>query len=372
MRPSRQVFLRLDLLQDELAAWVERQTHWRPNVRGVARAWLAEGLRPRSITRDLSWGVPVPLPGYEQKRIYVWFEAVCGYLSAALEWAERRGDPEAWRPFWQEPARHHYFLGKDNILFHTIVWPAILLGAGLKLPDDVPANANLTLDGQPFSTSRGHAVWLPDYLAEHDPDPLRFYLALNGPETSDADFTWQRFRQTNDGELIGVWGNLVHRVLTFVQRRFGGVVPAPTGERPDDLALRAAAERTLPRVGELIAAGHFRDGLREALGLAREANRYLDARAPWREEDADCASTLHTALAAVETLKVALAPYLPFSCARLHGLLGHADDLEATGWSARPPLVGVRLPPPRPLFRKLIENQAERGAGASPRATSRR
>jgi methionyl-tRNA synthetase len=354
LRPSRHVFLRLDLLQPALADWVERQTHWRPNVRGVARAWLAEGLQPRSITRDLSWGVPVPLAGYEQKRIYVWLEALSGYLSASVAWAEACGEPEAWRRFWEDPARHYYFLGKDNIAFHTIVWPGVLLATGRKLPNDVPANENLTLEGRPFSTSRGHAVWLPDYLAEHDPDPLRFYLALNLPESSDADFTWERFRQTNDAELVGTWGNLVHRVLTFVQRRFGGDVHAPELARPAAEALRTAADETLACVGASIAACRFRDGLREALALAREANRYLDAQAPWREDDAACATTLHTALTAIETLKVALAPYLRFTCARLHQLLGHTDPLEAGGWIARPPLIGSRIPAPEPLFRKLV------------------
>jgi methionyl-tRNA synthetase len=346
LRPSRHVFLRLDLLQPELEEWVERQTHWRPNVRGVARAWLAEGLKPRSITRDLAWGVPVPLDGYEEKRIYVWFEAVAGYLSAAVE-------AGAAKQFWHEDARHYYFLGKDNIVFHTIVWPAMLLGNGLKLPDDVPANENLTLEGRPFSTSRGHAVWLPEYLAEHDPDPLRFYLALNLPESADADFTWERFRQTNDGELVGTWGNLVHRVLTFVQRRFGGVVPPAGSLRPGDVALANVAEVTLPRVGCLIGERRFRDALREALVLAREANRYIDAQAPWKEDAAGCATTVHAALIAIEALKVAFAPFLPFTATKLHALLGHDDTVAAQGWVARGPAVGARLPPPEPLFRKL-------------------
>jgi methionyl-tRNA synthetase len=353
LRPSEHVFLRLDRFQDALAAWIERQSHWRPNVRGVARAWLAEGLRPRAITRDLSWGLDVPLDGYVAKRIYVWFEAVCGYLSATLEWAERRGEPDAWRPFWEAPARHAYFLGKDNIFFHTVVWPAILLGNGLKLPDDVPANENLTLEGRPFSTSRGHAVWLPEFLARHDPDPLRFYLGLHMPESADADFAWERFVQTNDGELVGTWGNLVHRVLTFVQRRFDGRVPTPGPGRPVDRALAAAADGCLPRVGGLLAECRFREGLREALALARETNRYLDARSPWREEDRDCATTLHAALGAIETLKIAFAPFLPFGAARLHQLLGHDDAIEAQGWRSRAPLVDQRLPPPEPLFRKL-------------------
>lgn len=340
LRLSRQVFLRLDLLQSQLAAWVARQTHWRPNVRGVASAWLAEGLKPRSITRELRWGVPVPLPGFDDRRIYVWFEAVCGYLSAAVEWAESRGDGCGWRAFWEADARHVYFLGKDNIVFHTIVWPAILLGNGLKLPDDVPANESLTLDGKPLSTSRGHAIWLPDALARHDADALRFYLALHLPEVADTDFSWERFAQANDGELVATWGNLVNRVLALVQRRLEGVVPsAPADARPDDIALRNVAEVTLPRVGCLIAACRFRDGIREALVLARETNRYLDRQAPWRSERAECAATLHTALLALETLKVAFAPYLPFSSARLHALLGHAGTLDAQGWTSRAPLI---------------------------------
>jgi methionyl-tRNA synthetase len=216
IRESEHFFLRLSAFNEPLKAWLGGKSHWRKSVFNWTMGILTEGLQDRAITRDIDWGVPIPLEGYPSKRIYVWFEAVIGYLSAAKEWAQTRGEPEAWRDFWQDSeARAYYFIGKDNIPFHTLIWPAMLMGCGdLNLPYDVPANQYLTVRGAKASTSRNLAVWVPDYLSRYDPDPLRYHLSAIMPETSDSDFTWADFVRRNNDELVATWGNLVHRVLT--------------------------------------------------------------------------------------------------------------------------------------------------------------
>ncbi|MFC1911491.1 methionine--tRNA ligase, partial [Chloroflexota bacterium] len=200
---SEHFFLRLSAFQDKLAAWIEEQAHWRNNVVGTTWKFLSEGLKDRAITRDLNWGVTVPQPGFEHKRIYVWIEAVIGYLSASKEWAKMQGDDDGWKAFWQDDAKSFYFIGKDNIFFHTLIWPAMLMGySGLNLPYDVPANEFLTIEGRKISTSRGWAIWLPDYLERYEPDPLRYSLAANMPETGDSDFSWHEFLRRNNNELV--------------------------------------------------------------------------------------------------------------------------------------------------------------------------
>jgi len=225
-RDSEHFFLKLSAFEDKLADWVEKQGQWRPNVINLTRRYLKEGLRDRAITRDINWGVPVPVDGFEDKRIYVWFEAVSGYLSASKEWAKSTGDSEKWRSFWQGEAKGYYFIGKDNIPFHTLIWPAMLMGyGGLNLPYDVPANEFLTFESMKGSKSRNWAVWLPDYLSRYDPDPLRYLLSINMPETGDTDFSWREFIRRNNDELVATYGNLVNRVLTFTYRNFDGRVP---------------------------------------------------------------------------------------------------------------------------------------------------
>ena len=253
-------------------------------------------------------------------------------------------------------------MGKDNIFFHTIVWPAMLLGhGGLKLPDDVPANEYLTLEGRPFSTSQNWAVWLPDYLELYDPDPLRFFLSANMPETADADFNWDAFVRTNDSELVATWGNLAHRVLTFVHRQFSARVPNPGTPRPADQALLARVDEALTRTGELISGCRFRAAIRESLALARETNRYLDIQSPWHALTTDpvgCAATLYTALNAIDGLKLLFAPFNPFTSERLHRQLGHSDTLVDQGWQVRRIPIGQKLGKPSPLFQKLAGSKA--------------
>jgi len=357
IRESEHYFLRLSSFSEQLKPWVQEQSHWRQNVFNFTLSYLAEGLRDRAITRDIDWGVSVPVPGFEEKRVYVWFEAVIGYLSASKEWAESCGDSERWRGFWQGDVKSYYFIGKDNIIFHTVIWPAMLLGYGdLNLPYDVPANEFLTLKGKQLSTSRNWAVWLPDYLERYSPDPLRYQLSIGMPETSDADFSWQEFVRRNNDELVATYGNLVHRVLTITYRNFDGRVPAAGDVDADSETLLSKAEATLNKVDDLLYGCHFREAMREAMALAQEANRYLDAKAPWKtiKEDRDSAATaLSTALGVICCLKTVLYPFLPFSSGKLHRLLGFEGTVEGGDWSISAPQTGQKLASPEPLFTKL-------------------
>jgi methionyl-tRNA synthetase len=357
---SEHFFLKLSAFQEEILKWVNPQGHWRPNVYNLTQRYLKEGLKDRAITRDINWGVPVPLEGYENKRIYVWFEAVIGYLSASKEWAKSGGDGEGWRPFWQDKdARSYYFIGKDNIPFHTIIWPAMLMGyGGLNLPYDVPSNEFLTIEGRKLSTSRNWAVWLPDYLSRYASDPLRYLLSINMPENGDTDFSWREFFRRNNDELVATYGNLVNRVLTFVYRNFDGGVPESGKLDDQSRALLGKAEETLNGVGELISQCHFKQGVMAAMALAQEANRYLDDKSPWKvikEDKAAAATSLYVALGVISALKVALYPFIPFSSQKLHEYLGFEGRVQDYGWKLNLPAPGQKLVEPKPLFTKLDE-----------------
>ena len=362
-RDSEHFFLKLSAFEQPLLEWVKQQTHWRPNVLNFTRGFLEGGLKDRAITRDLSWGVPVPLEGYEDKRIYVWFEAVIGYLSAAMEWAQQTGQPDRWQDFWKEPTtKSYYFIGKDNIPFHSIIWPAMLMGYGhdLNLPYDIPANEFLSLENRKFSTSQNWAVWLPDYLERYDPDPLRYLLSINMPESGDADFSWSEFLRRNNEELVATYGNLVNRVLSFTYRNFAGAIPEPGPLSRADEALLETARQAMDRVGDSLQHTRFKVGLAQAFSLAQETNRYLDSQAPWRAIKSDrqaAATTLNVAIQVLNCLKVTLAPYLPFSSQRLHEYLGFNGAIESEKWdfpyltNAIKP--GASLREPHPLYTKL-------------------
>ena len=370
-RNSEHFFLRLSAFQEPLLEWVERQEHWRANVLTFTRSYLQDGLKDRAITRDISWGVPVPLDGYDDKRIYVWFEAVTGYLSASREWAQRHGQPDSWQEYWQAPdAKAYYFIGKDNIPFHSIIWPAMLMGyGGLNLPYDIPANEFLSLENRQFSTSRQWAVWLPDYLDRYEPDPLRYYLSINMPESGDSDFSWSEYVRRNNDELVATYGNLVNRVLTFTYRTFDGAVPTPSELDEESKALLSRASETLESVGASLEACRFRLAIGQAMGLAQDANRYLNSKAPWKtvKDDREATATvLWVALSVIGCLKVILSPFLPFSSARLHEMMGFPGAPEDGGWAWAattdflPP--GQRLATPAPLYTKLDEAVAEQEA----------
>jgi len=360
---SEHFFLRLSAFQDRLKAWVSEQTHWRPNTLSTTWKFLDEGLKDRAITRDIDWGIAVPQQGFEDKRIYVWFEAVIGYLSASKEWAESHGGDAAWQAFWQGEAKIFNFIGKDNIFFHTLIWPAILMGyGGLNLPYDVPANEFLTIEGAKLSTSRNWAVWLPDYLEKYDPDALRYVLSINMPESRDSDFSWDSFVRRNNDELVATYGNLVHRVLTFTYRNFNGAVPSPGELDEESRGLISKAKDTLSEVDRLLYRCSFREALRQAMSLAQAGNRYLDDQAPWKTIKTDPASSarsVYTVLSLVSVLKTVLYPFLPFSSDKLHSFLGFEGSVADLGWEFGSPVVGQRLRQPEPLFAKLDDSVIE-------------
>ena len=366
-KDSEHFFLRLSAFRDRLLAWVKQQTHWKPNVLNFTMRYLEEGLKDRAITRDIDWGVTVPLDGFETKRIYVWFEAVIGYLSATKEWAKSVGDGERWRCFWQGEVKSYYFVGKDNILFHTIIWPAMLMGYGdLNLPYDVPANEFLTIEGRKLSTSRNWAVWLPDYLSRYAPDPLRYLLSISMPETSDADFSWREFIRRNNDELVATYGNLVHRVLTFVYRNFDGSVPHYDNIDASGKALENRSFALFNDVGKLLSGCHFKQAIMMAMSLAHETNRYLDEKSPWKiikEDPQAAANSLYVALEIISCLKTMLYPFLPFSSQKVHEFLGFKGNVKDGGWQLSSPLPGQKLLPPKPLFSKLDEKLAEEETG---------
>jgi len=357
---SEHFFLRLSAFQDRLKEWVNNQSQWRPSVLGTARKFLDEGLRDRAVSRDMNWGVTVPQAGFEHKRIYVWFEAVIGYLSASKEWAKLHGDDNAWKQFWQGESKVFHFIGKDNIFFHTLLWPAMLMGyGGLNLPYDVPANEFLTIEGKRLSTSRNWAVWLPDYLERYDPDPLRYALSANMPELGDSDFSWAKFVRWNNDELVATYGNLVHRILTFTYRNFRGVVPSPGELDERSLALLHKAETTLDEVDVALYHCRFREAIRRIMYLAQESNRYLEDQAPWKTikvSPETSAKSAYTVLSVLSTLKTVFYPFLPFSSEKLHTFLGFEGNLKEAGWKVQPPVPGQKLLEPQPLFVKLDDS----------------
>jgi len=398
LRETEHFYMDLSKLEPEVVAFLkERQHYMRETVVGQALGQIeSEGLKPRPITRDLDWGIPVPVEGWDGKKLYVWFEAVIGYLSAAIEWAAITGQKDAWEDWWTNPAaRSFYFIGKDNIFFHTAMWPAELMGAGeqfmelftgetgkrLTLPYDVPANQFMNLEGQKISGSRNWAVWGRDFLSRYDPDPLRYYLTVTMPEYRDTDWDWEDFLHRNNDELVGTWGNLANRVLSFAVRNFEGRVPEPGPLTPQDEEMIRVVEGGFASVGAELEAVHLRNALGEAMRLATEVNRYLDQTAPWKTIKTDrqaAARAVYTALRCIDNLSVLLAPFLPHSSEKLHAYFGYekplfgqqgveeiVDDLgthkglryypaNASGrWEPCQLEPGRALVQPQPLFKKL-------------------
>ncbi|MBL8097061.1 MAG: methionine--tRNA ligase [Anaerolineales bacterium] len=401
LRDTEHYYLDLAKSAPELSKWLHTgKEHWRSQVLNPSIAQVDSGdLRGRPITRDLVWGIPVPVEGWAEKGkcLYVWFEAVIGYLSATIEWGKNNGRPEAWKDWWYDPqAKIFNFIGKDNIPFHAVIWPAELLGIErlyeddptkrINLPYDVPANEFLNLEGQKISGSRNWAVWGLDFLSRYDPDALRYYLTAIMPESKDADWDWDEFVQHNNNELVATWGNLCNRVLAFTNKHWVGQVPEPGELTEADQALLAKIEAGFDRVGGLIEAVKLRAALEEVVALATEVNKYLDANGPWFQVKTDKAAagrSIYVALRAIDSLKILFAPFLPFTSQRLHGFLGYDGRLagehkvvdyaesasshigltyDATGVAARwaPSTLqgGHALRAPAPLFKKLEESVA--------------
>ncbi len=378
LRDTEHYFFLLPALGERMLAWLESRRGWRPHVINWAKGFVTEGLQDRAITRDIDWGVPLPddvtLAGAEHKRVYVWFDAVIGYLSAAREWAQLRGEPDAWRAWWEDPtAESYYFIGKDNVPFHAVFWPAQLMGSGtLNLPTDVPANQYVTFKGAKASKSKGVGGSLLDYLERYQPDALRYAVAAALPEQADVDLTEEDLVRRINDELAAAWGNLVNRVFAMTARTFDGVVPEPGERDAVDTALLDAVDALLVEEAAAIEAVELRRGLKLALGGAQEINAYLNATEPWRTAKTDLArtaTTLNTALQAIAGLTVAFAPYTPFSSATIWGWLGLpsaegtpaagadpsgvADAMIAAGWRRSEVAAGTRLGEATPLFARV-------------------
>jgi methionyl-tRNA synthetase len=387
VRPTKHFFFRLTAFEDRLKQWVKDKAHWRANTINFTNNWLSEGLKDRAISRDLTWGVPIPLKGYEDKRLYVWFEAVCGYLTASIEWAERIAKaPDSWKDWWLDPAAtSYYFLGKDNIPFHTIIWPAILMGYSdglvkhkkaprpLNLPTDVPANEFLTLSGKQFSKSRGVGIQIPDILSKFDADTIRYYLSVNMPDQRDADWSWEDFAAKVNDELVGTFGNYVHRTLSFTHKHFGQVPPTDAQAAAKEQEAVAKIEEAVAEVAKLIEACDFKKAIRRAFALAQYANQYIDEVAPWKlvkQDKAACGSRLNVGLRLAKALAIMLQPFLPHTSQKLWQQLGENGAISAAKWSAalEPLPVGRALPEPQALIAKV--DLAERLGAPAPAAAA--
>jgi methionyl-tRNA synthetase len=365
-RNSKHLFFKLSEFENKLRDWIEPQTHWRPGAYQFTLNILESGLKDRPITRDIEWGVEIPLKGYENKRIYVWFDAVCGYFSATKEWAGNVGKKEKWQEFWEEKCYHYYAHGKDNIVFHTIIWPAILMGlGGLNLPDHIVSSEFMNLEGKQFSTSRNWAVWIPDFLSKYDVDSLRYYLIVNGPETADASFTWENYRLRNNSELVGNYGNFIHRVLGFVYKRFNGQVPEARSLDAEDKGFLASCRQAFEEVSRAIEECKFRNALRLVFGLAEHGNKYIDTKAPWTKiqtnEDA-AKTTLNVCTQVILNLRILASPFLPFSSKRLSDLFNLYADQDKWEFCEIPK--GLTFKEPVPLYQRLdkavIDSEVEK------------
>ncbi len=367
-RQTEHYFLLLPRLQEDLLAWLESREGWRSHVINWAKGFVKEGLIETAITRDLAWGVPIP-PELDisteasQKRIYVWFEAVIGYLSASKEWAKRQGDPDAWKPWWEDPnAEGYYFIGKDNVPFHAVFWPSYLLGyskgaeAPLNLPTNVPANQYVTFRGDKASKSRGVGKSLLDYLEVFPVDELRYALATILPEYADTDLSEDELVRRINDELVAAWGNLVNRVLAMTRKNFDGIVPEPAELDERDHTLLATIDEVLAEEQTLLEKVELRQALRQALHGAQETNAYLNALEPWQTAKTDrdrTATTLWVALQAINGLKLAFAPFVPTSTATLDTWVGGDGELDGRGWHRQEVSAGTQLGKPSPLFQKI-------------------
>lgn len=395
---STHFFLDLPAFAQALEAWLRTREGWRPNVLNFSLN-LIDDMRPRAMTRDIDWGIPVPLAGWEDnpnKRLYVWFDAVIGYLSASIEWARRTGDPEAWRGWWNDPeALSYYFMGKDNITFHSQIWPAELMGydgrgnkggtpgpyGNLQLPTEVVSSEYLNVGGQQFSSSRGVVIYVRDMLSRYQPDALRYYLSIAGPETQDVDFTWAEFKRRTNDELVAGWGNLVNRTANLIHKNFGEV-PTPGELQPVDVALRDQLSAGFGEVGRLLGEHRNRQAIGEAMRLVQESNRYLSETEPWKltADRERLGTVLHTAAQAISDANTMLAPFLPFAAQAVHETFGGTgtfapqpridevtdldddsrtypvitgDYREGARWASVPVVPGTPVAKPTPVFTKL-------------------
>jgi len=357
-RKSRHLYIAISKLEKELREFVDDSLKWRKNAISFSNRYLDEGLRDRALTRDLEWGIEVPRDGYEEKTIYIWAENVLGYLSASNTVAEYRGDDH--RQIWGENAKHYYVHGKDNIPFHTIILPALLIanGEGWHLPDQIVSSEYLTLEGRKISTSQNYAIWIKDILGSYDVDSLRYYLLANGPEKKDADFSWREYVNSHNGELLGAYGNFVNRSLTFIKKYWNGIVP----EGEIDSEINAQIQKLYSSTGDFIENGAIKDAINSIFEFVRKANKYFDTQTPWLTRTSDekaCKNTLFQCIQIIANLAVLLYPFLPFSSQKVCGWLQVENK-----WKLQKVSGGFVLPEIQILYeridKKVIEIESEK------------
>lgn len=367
VRDTYHWYFPLGAFQNQLKEYIDGHPEWKENVKNYCYGWFKEGLTDRAVTRDLHWGVPVPLKEAKGKVIYVWFEAVLGYISSTKEWAQKTGNPDRWKDYWQdENCRLIHFIGKDNIVFHAIMFPAILMArGGYVLPDNVPANEYLNIEGQKISTSRNYAIWLHEYLEKFPPDPLRYCLAAISPETKDSDFSWKDYQTRNNSELVGILGNFVNRSLTFVTKHFDNRVP-PQNELDDlDRWLLLRISEAPKKIGAYLDKFEVRNALKEFMDVARDANKYFNDQEPWRtvkDNRTKCETTLNICLQISKALAIFMEPFMPFSAEKLWQLLNLEGNVHAQNWfedPVKPVPEGHVLNKPEILFNKIDDKVIE-------------
>lgn len=362
-RETEHWFLPLGDFQDELKAWLDRTENWKPNVMGQVKSWLNQGLGDRAVTRDLTWGVPVPIEGFEGKVLYVWFDAPIGYISATKEWAKEKGEPGLWEQYWRDPESDLiHFIGKDNIVFHCIMFPSVLMSYdGYILPKNVPANEFLNLEGQKLSTSRGWAVWVHEYLKDFEPDLLRYVLGTGLPETKDSDFSWKYFQEHVNGELADILGNFVFRTLSFTSRYFDNKVPATGQLTSQDQAVLGEITRLKAEIEESYETFRFRDAIQKSMNLARAGNKYFTEMEPWhlrKSDPARCGTVLNICCQITAALSVLFDPITPDACRKLRKSLNIVkagwDDITEHTLEAGNPVAKGEI-----LFKKLEDEVIE-------------
>lgn len=354
-KKTKHWYFKLSAFQHKLSDWIEKKTDWKEHVLGFVKGWLKEGLRDRPITRDMSWGVPVPLEEVKGKVLYVWFDAPIGYISSTIEWSEKKGKPDLWKDYWlSKETKLVHFIGKDNIVFHALIWPAMLMAYGdYVLPSDIPANQFLNLEGDKFSTSKNYAIWLPDYLKDFQADSLRYTLTRNAPEARDTDFTWRDFQAWHNNELADILGNFINRTLTFINKYYNSSVPKASSFADNDKRMLDMLSKAPAIVGEKIEHFEFKNGLKEVMKIVQEANRYFDKEKPWATRKTDpstCEKTLNVCMKIVTSLSVLIEPFLPFTADKVKKMINFIPQ-DWDGISE--PKLASTIGKPEILFQKI-------------------
>jgi methionyl-tRNA synthetase len=364
LKETEHWYMPLGDTQEKLEKWLDTRQNWKPNVMGQVKSWLNDGLADRAATRDLSWGVPVPLEGAEGKVLYVWFDAPIGYISATKEWAELKGTPEAWKDYWQDDDTELYhFIGKDNIVFHCIMFPTILMEhGGYVMPENVPANEFLNLEGKKLSTSRGWAVWLHEYLEDFSPDLLRYALGTTLPESKDSDFSWKDFQARVNNELAAVLGNFVFRALSFTQKFADSKVPELIEPKEIDINALKNIDVQKDKVTSALESFKFKEAISEMMNLARAGNKYFTETEPWKTRNNDpqsCANSLHVSLQICAALSVLMEPILPDSMKILRDQINYTGDLNWNNIDDTMLVSGSSIDPGEVLFTKVEDEEIE-------------